>query len=541
MQPRRDRELLAFALAVSVYIHAMILALRFGAAGFGVPWAEQRAQPPQITVRLVEAPRPPAPAPQLALRPTLELGAPPSTVIAAGPKPVMPARADTSLEVSLASDAVRAPTQPSAPRREARKPAAAAKARTRDQKIRPKPRPKILAQRDAKQETFKVPPRRATEPEEQRAPEIVAKKQSAEPPTAVQPTELAAQAEDAARIQAEASARERAEEDARQRAVALQQALEAKKQAEAQRAAEAKQQDDARRQTLELEARKLAEESARQEAEELARQSALALQKEQDAKKQAEARKLDEARKQEAARLQEELKKQEEARRIALKLEALKRAEDLAKQHAAARQQELEAQRLAEEAAARAKQTADRQRADAEAAAQRERLAAPAGPGPAPGALSGHELAAKALEQFRNPGAARGDPARPSAPFARFDTRRRSVFGVERDVSVRMYVDSWRWKIERNGPLNYRASASWRASENPIVTVSIRSDGSLADVSIHRSSGVRELDEAVRRIARLQAPYAAFPPDLARQYDVLDIRRVWSFENTLKILDEISP
>ena len=96
--------------------------------------------------------------------------------------------------------------------------------------------------------------------------------------------------------------------------------------------------------------------------------------------------------------------------------------------------------------------------------------------------------------------------------------RRRSLFGVERDVSLRMYVESWRWKVERNGALNYRPSASARASDNPVVTVSIRSDGSLEDVMISRSSGVRELDEAVRRIARLQAPYSAFPPDLARQY-----------------------
>jgi TonB family protein len=104
---------------------------------------------------------------------------------------------------------------------------------------------------------------------------------------------------------------------------------------------------------------------------------------------------------------------------------------------------------------------------------------------------------------------------------------------------LRMYVDSWRSKIERNGPLNYRASASWRGHEPAIVTVSIRSDGSLEDVFIHRSSGVRELDAAVQRIARLYAPYSAFPPALARQYDVIEIRRIWVFENTLRIMDEM--
>jgi TonB family protein len=78
-----------------------------------------------------------------------------------------------------------------------------------------------------------------------------------------------------------------------------------------------------------------------------------------------------------------------------------------------------------------------------------------------------------------------------------------------------------------------------RARENPIVTVAIRSDGTLEEVRINRSSGVREIDQAVHRISELYAPYSKFPPDLARQYDVIEIRRVWFFDDTLKILDEM--
>jgi outer membrane biosynthesis protein TonB len=72
-----------------------------------------------------------------------------------------------------------------------------------------------------------------------------------------------------------------------------------------------------------------------------------------------------------------------------------------------------------------------------------------------------------------------------------------------------------------------------------LVTVAIRSDGSLEDVHIHRSSG-RELDGAVRRIAMLHAPYSAFPPELARQFDVIEIRRVWLFEDTLRLREEMN-
>jgi len=497
------------------------MSLQFGVLGFGLPslvmpWEERRVQA-EINVRLVEAPRPPAPpAPakeplRLALSPQLSLEPP------AAAQPAKPPRADGSFEVVTAPEP-KAPAPLAEPLREARKPAPAAKTRARDRKLKAKPQPPILAQADPEEETFNVPPPKRPQPEPPRAPQSAAKKQTEEPRSEVVAAETARrQAEEAARIEAEQAARRRAEEEARQLALAREKELEAKQQEEARRLEEQKEEEA--RLALELEAQKLAEEAAREEAEKLALRRALELKKEQEAK-------------------------EEEAKRLALELEAAKRVED-AREQAIAREKELEARRLAEEAATRAKEAAERKRAEAEAAAQRERdrLAAQKGPaaGPAaPGAPSGKELAPKVLDQLRTPGAARekilaepGPPPRPENP------RRRSLFGVERDVGLRMYVESFRWKIERNGTLNYRPSAGWSARDNPIVTVSIRSDGTLEDVAIHRSSGLREIDEAVRRIARLNAPYSRFPPALAHRYDVIDIRRVWSFDGTLRILDEM--
>jgi len=121
------------------------------------------------------------------------------------------------------------------------------------------------------------------------------------------------------------------------------------------------------------------------------------------------------------------------------------------------------------------------------------------------------------------------------------NTRRRSVVGgFERDIGLRMYVESWRWKIERYGDLNYPSGARTRTTVNPVVTVAIRRDGSVEDVHIHRSSGQRDLDEAVRRIVQLNAPYSSFPSDLGRAYDVIEIRRVWVFSDTLKIMEELN-
>ncbi len=491
------------ALALSLGLHALIISLELGDPGLGLPglalpWAERRVQAPPLAVRLVESSPP-------------QLPASPDTAAPVLPGPAVSPRTDGSFEVVAPAPPKTAPSPKplSRPQRESGDIASAAETPAPQPAIPAKPKPVILALDEARPETFSVPASTPPETEQPRAPEV--------------------------------AARPELEEEARRKA----EAEEAGRKAEAEEA----------RRKAEAERRKEAEDLARQRAEEEARQRALAFRKELEAKKQA-------AEAEEARRKAEvERRKDEEEKRLAAEAEALKRAEEAARQQAAARQKELEAQRLAEEAEVRRKAEVERRKEEearrlAQAAAERERLAAeqaraaaapaaasvaasgggPAGAAPGPGALSGKELAAKVLGQLRTPGATPLDSPRPPPPPA--DPRRRSVFGVERDVVLRMYAESWRSKIERNGPLNYRPSAGMRASEYPIVTVAIRSDGSLEHVHIHRSSGLRELDNAVRQIVEFYAPYSKFPPALANQYDVIEIRRVWQFDSTLRLVEE---
>jgi outer membrane biosynthesis protein TonB len=49
------------------------------------------------------------------------------------------------------------------------------------------------------------------------------------------------------------------------------------------------------------------------------------------------------------------------------------------------------------------------------------------------------------------------------------------------------------------------------------------------------SSGVAEVDEAIRRIVQSARPYPAFPPSLAREYDVVEIRRNWHFDSAVRL------
>lgn len=118
--------------------------------------------------------------------------------------------------------------------------------------------------------------------------------------------------------------------------------------------------------------------------------------------------------------------------------------------------------------------------------------------------------------------------------------QRRAVVGAgERDVPLRMYVDSFRQKIERNGGLNYPSTLKDRIRIDPLVSVALRSDGSVEEVTLVRSSGRPDTDEIVRRIIALNAGYAAFPPNIAARYDVIEIRRVWHFDETLQLLEEV--
>jgi TonB family protein len=102
-----------------------------------------------------------------------------------------------------------------------------------------------------------------------------------------------------------------------------------------------------------------------------------------------------------------------------------------------------------------------------------------------------------------------------------------------------MYIDSVRQKIERNAVLSVSQLAADVVRTDPVVSVAIRSDGSVEDVVILRSSGRADIDEFVRRIVRLNARYAAFPPNVAANYDVIELRRVWSFAGALRLLEEM--
>ena len=79
-----------------------------------------------------------------------------------------------------------------------------------------------------------------------------------------------------------------------------------------------------------------------------------------------------------------------------------------------------------------------------------------------------------------------------------------------------------------------REAAKQRHAD-PLVWVAIRRDGSVESVTFVQSSGVAAIDDAIRRVVHSQTPYQAFPPGLASEYDVIEIRRTWYFDMAIRI------
>jgi hypothetical protein len=270
-------------------------------------------------------------------------------------------------------------------------------------------------------------------------------------------------------------------------------------------------------------------ENARLEAE---RQEVARLEAERAEQARLEAERQEVAR-QAAAR--QEAARQEAERAANARMEAERQAarQEAARQGAARQDAErvasarLEAERreAAQQAAARqeaARQEAVRREAEQEEAKREARLRA-----------IGRQLDEEAARRTAAAAAA-GTPTKPLPSSS--SVRRGRLFGrSDPNVELIRYAEAWARKIELNMTIDMVREALKRPYTNPLVTVAIRSDGSVESVTFVMSSGVAEIDEAIRRIVQSQVPYQSFPPALAREYDVIEIRRTWYFDVAVRL------
>ena len=284
---------------------------------------------------------------------------------------------------------------------------------------------------------------------------------------------------------------EKAQQDAAQQE--LQRAEAARVEAERK---EATRQEQSRQAQLEA-ARQAQLEATRKAQLEATRQAQIeaARQAELEAAKQAQA-KLDYAR--------QEAIKQEAARRDAMTKEAAR--QDAVKQEAARQEQARQEQ-------------AHRERAEQEAKRE-ERL--------------------RAIGKQLNEEAAKRDAVlnrpSPALPPTTSSLRRGWLFGrADANADLVLYGEAMSRKIEQSMTFDMVREAVKQPHARPTVTVAIRSDGSVEKVTFELSSGVATIDESIRKVIASQAPYPAFSPALARQYDVIEIRRTWVFDMAIRL------
>jgi len=219
-----------------------------------------------------------------------------------------------------------------------------------------------------------------------------------------------------------------------------------------------------------------------------------------------------------------ELQRQERVRQEAVREEQAKQVEkaEKARQAAAEKQKQEEEQTRAEAA---------RQDAAKQEQAKRELVLSEKAR-----YETEREERLKAIGRQLNLEAAQRDAASRAPLPSASPLRRGWLFGrADANGDLVLYAETMSRKIEKNMTFEMIRDVVKQPHNRPTVTIAVRADGTVEKVNFVTSSGVAAIDEAIRKVIASQAPYGAFPPSLARQYDVIEIRRTWIFDIAIRL------
>ena len=463
------------ALVVSLAVHAVLLSVVVGGQAFGLPGLTLPWKERRVGADDLRIELAPAPVALATAAPAAPADAPRHV-----PPPVLPPAAVAAAVLAPAPAAGRVPMRAVAPAAP----------------VAGEPDPALARQQ-------------ADQAAQERAVELARVERDAQNAERVRETELIAvarrEATRQAQVEQEAARAEAAARVAEQVELAR---LDALQRAALQQEEQSRQQRD---QAALAHADAVRREAARQEQERQAQAEEARQASARAALAQQERARQDQARQQQA--------RQEQARQEQAIQELAK--QDLAKQEAAKQEAAKQAQAqqdLAKQAQAKA-DLALRERSEQEAQRE-ERLRA-----------IGRQLNAEAAQRD----AAAGPPSRSLLPGVS-SLRRGWLFGrADANLQLVQYAETMGQKIELNMTFDMVRDVVKQPHVAPIVTMAIRADGSVEKVTFEVSSGVPAIDAAIRRVIASQAPYAAFPPALARQYDVIEIRRTWNVDTAIRL------
>lgn len=519
-----ERKRLLVALVLSLLAHALLFTIEvdgtLGWPGFDFPWQERRVEAPDLRVvlnpvqpevttpppRPVVAPARPA-APKLARRPAPIDRAPPpakQASTAVSNTVVVPAVPEVRPSSPRAADESPPPPSIDAPAPEGPAP-------TTERSIIAVDRPDdavLFVPPTPLEPQSTMPRREAATTQHAEIASLDAlrsgmERQQAEQRDAERRRVARAEAE---RVEAERVAtlalEDARRDDERRRAEQAARAQASKDEAERREAAS----QEAAREAARIEAARL--EAERDEASRIAAAKA-------DVDRQQAARDAAEQARAEAQRAATE--REEGARQQAARDEAARReasAQDAARRDAA----QAEAARVDAErqAAARTQATTDEER--------REAILR----------KIGRQLDAEAKQRAAQ--ASNPSIQREKLPYSLSTPRRGRLWGrADPNAELVAYAEAMGRKIQFNTPPEVVYEVAKHPHTDPLVTIAIRSDGSVESVKIELSSGSKEVDDAIRRIVQSHEHYLPFSPNLARDYDVIEIRRTWTFDGAVRL------
>ncbi len=115
---------------------------------------------------------------------------------------------------------------------------------------------------------------------------------------------------------------------------------------------------------------------------------------------------------------------------------------------------------------------------------------------------------------------------------------RKFVSASTQEYAWATYLRAWVDRAERVGNLNYPDEARRRRMAGTVViNVGVHRNGSIERIDIVQSSGIKLLDDAAVRIARLAEPYPPLPKT-ADNPDILNVIRTWRFLPEGAMVDE---
>jgi hypothetical protein len=149
--------------------------------------------------------------------------------------------------------------------------------------------------------------------------------------------------------------------------------------------------------------------------------------------------------------------------------------------------------------------------------------------------LAARTAAEQAAAKERQLQAARVPPAPAELPAEK--PRKRTLIGrPDQDERLAVFAEAWSQRVQQNADFEFLDAAKSGAYTNPIVTVTLRADGSVDKVEFKRSSGIAGIDDAIRIIIASLAPYSRIPAELALDYDVVEVARLWTFGSGLRLI-----